>query len=124
MTENQPFVALLRKVADMVRAQGMFQSVTTDVTPPTDKKAAGLAESAVKSVKDKCRVVWNDARARHGVTDMGNHAEILAWCVRYSAQLYNTCFITTRKAISRIVQSRVSRSLILNWYPGEARYIS
>ena len=81
---ERPITALMTHVAAELRKFGI--RVVPDQTPKGDSQAAGLQESAVKSVKDKTRCLWHYFCELHGIEADATHA-LLPWCVQYAGQL-------------------------------------
>ena len=84
-SDGEPAIkALLAVVAAELKKHNV--RVVPDQTPKGDSQAGGLQETTVKAVKDKVRCIWHQACELHGVPAGLKHL-VLAWCVRYAAQL-------------------------------------
>ncbi len=85
---ESPIKALLAQVAAELKRKGI--TVVPDQTPKGDSQAAGLQESAVKTIKDKTRCHWLQFCEMHGLkSETGNHRhQLLPWAIRYAGQLH------------------------------------
>ena len=81
---ERPIRALCEKATEELKKKGV--SVVPDFTPVGDSVAGGLHESAVHVFKTKCRILWQQARELHGVTQSNTHG-LLPWVAMYAAQL-------------------------------------
>ena len=86
-SDGEPAIKSLRNaVKTKLLEKGI--RVVPNATPTADSAGAGTAESAVKLIKDKTRVLVCWAREHHGVTMKSNH-NLLPWAVQYAGQLLN-----------------------------------
>ena len=86
-TEGESAIAALsRRVGEKLKEAGV--KTMHNKSPAHDSRSAGHADSGVRIVEEKVRMLICFARELHGVTVGKSHVS-LPWCVRFAAQIIN-----------------------------------